>query len=66
MKIIVNGEERALTKALDITTFLDEAGYGDMLVAVAVNGAFVPRGTYSETMLQNGDSVEIVAPMQGG
>jgi sulfur carrier protein len=38
----------------------------DAPVAAAVNGAFVPRGRWADTVLVDGDAVEIVAPMQGG
>ena len=35
-------------------------------VAVALNGAVVPRRRWPETPLQPGDSLEIVRPIQGG
>lgn len=66
MKIILNGEETVISETPNVTAFLAEAGYADMLVAVAVNGAFVPRSSYESTCLTANDSVEIVAPMQGG
>lgn len=34
--------------------------------AVAINGVFIPRGSYNTTQLAVGDNVEIVSPMQGG
>ncbi|MFS8855413.1 sulfur carrier protein ThiS [Synechococcus sp. H55.7] len=34
--------------------------------AVAVNLEFVPRAQYERTRLQEGDQVEIVAPVAGG
>ena len=66
MKITLNGKDTVTSSAASITAFLGEAGYGDMLVAVAVNGAFVPRSLHDETSLAADDAVEIVAPMQGG
>jgi sulfur carrier protein len=35
-------------------------------LAVAVNGAVVRRATWDETVLNAGDAVEIVRPLQGG
>jgi sulfur carrier protein len=35
-------------------------------VAVAVNGAVVPRSAWPATQLQPGDSVELLSAVQGG
>nr|WP_274390049.1 sulfur carrier protein ThiS [Azospirillum doebereinerae] len=35
-------------------------------VAVALNGALLPRRRWTETGLAPGDSLEIVRPIQGG
>ena len=66
MKIILNGKETITENTPSITAFLGQSGYDGMLVAVAVNGTFVARSLHDETNLADGDSVEIVAPMQGG
>lgn len=34
--------------------------------AVAINMQFVPKANYASTMLQDGDVIELLAPMQGG
>lgn len=34
--------------------------------AVAVNGEFVPRSSYQQVVLKNGDKVDVVAPVGGG
>ena len=39
---------------------------GQRGIAVAVNGAMVPRAAWPQTTLQPGDSVEIVRARQGG
>lgn len=62
--IIVNGEKKNTAKT--IADVLKESGYDGKLVAVARNGSFVPRASYANTNLQDGDEIEIVAPMQGG
>jgi sulfur carrier protein len=35
-------------------------------IAVAVNGAVVPRAAWPQTVLRNGDCIEIVRARQGG
>jgi len=35
-------------------------------IAVALNGAIVPRAAWSRTALHPGDSIEIVRVLQGG
>ena len=65
MKILVNGAWRN-TGATDVATALHEFGYGDAVVATALNGQFVPSGSRTEARLVEGDRLEILAPMQGG
>ncbi len=65
MKILVNGAWRE-TVAADLGAVLEEMGYGDAVVATAVNGEFVPAGLRPTARLADGDRVEVLAPMQGG
>lgn len=66
MQIMLNGSPKNIGAGLNVREFLAEHGYGEKLVAVAINGAFVPKSAHSNTVLQSDDAVEIVAPMQGG
>ena len=63
--IAVNGEavETGAATLAELVAFL---GYNEGQVATALNGDFVPRGARAETKLAAGDSIEIVAPRQGG
>jgi len=65
--IRVNGREEPLSAA-SVADFLAGRGIaaGTLGVAVALNGAVVPRRRWTETPLQPGDSLEIVRPIQGG
>jgi sulfur carrier protein len=65
MRILVNGAWRE-TVAAELSTVLDELGYGDAVVTTAVNGEFVAAGVRLRTRLADGDRVEVLAPMQGG
>lgn len=66
MIITINGQKKTFTAPLDLRGCLEQEGYGDMLVAVARNGTFVSKSNYGATELDDGDEIEIVAPMQGG
>ncbi len=65
MVLIVNGERRE-TAAMHITALLAELEYTGTQVAIAVNRGVVPRGRWSEVELNDGDSIEIISPRQGG
>jgi sulfur carrier protein len=65
MKILVNGAWRD-TRAVDLAAALRELGYGEAVVATALNGEFVPVGSRPGTHLSEGDRIEVLAPMQGG
>jgi len=65
MKIILNGETRDVTET-SLAGTLEELGYGTRKIATALNGNFVPASARAQTMLSDGDLLEVVAPMQGG
>ncbi len=65
MRILVNGAWRE-TVAAELSTVLEELGYGGAVVATAVNGEFVALGVRPRTRLAEGDRVEVLAPLQGG
>jgi sulfur carrier protein len=65
MHIKVNAEEKQVTVAT-LAALCRELGYPEQGVATAVNGEFVPRQQRENQPLRDGDTVEILAPMQGG
>ena len=65
MKILVTGAWRE-TGAIDLAAALQELGYGEAIVATALNGEFVPAGSRPGARLADGDRLEVLAPMQGG
>lgn len=66
INITINGQPKELSMAINIETFLKSEGYDTMSVAVAMNGSFVAKSSFATTILNDGDAIEIVAPMQGG
>ena len=65
MRIYVNGDQREIDSAT-VAAALTALGYGGKKVATAVNGRFVPAPVRAATALNDGDKLEVVAPMQGG
>jgi sulfur carrier protein len=63
--VLVNGET-AETRAATLAELLAERGFAEAAVATALNGEFVPRAARAETRLAANDTIEIVAPRQGG
>jgi sulfur carrier protein len=65
--IRVNGQDEPLAAAT-LSALLEEKAVdtGQRGIAVAVNGAIVPRAAWQQTQLRSGDSVEIVRARQGG
>ena len=65
--IRVNGETEPLAAATLAALLADKAvDTGQRGIAVALNGAVVPRAAWPATPLRAGDSVEIVRARQGG
>lgn len=66
MRLTINGEPRDVAAVATVADLLAWLRYQPGSVAVARNGQFVPRGSYAQTAVQEGDDLEFVAPMQGG
>ena len=66
-EITVNGETRPW-QALGLIQLLEGEGVDPARkgVAVAINGAVVPRRDWPETALRPNDRIEIVKPYAGG
>ena len=65
--IRVNGQDEPLGVAT-LAALLEEkaADTSQRGIAVALNGAIVPRAAWPQTALRPGDSIEIVRALQGG
>jgi sulfur carrier protein len=66
-EITLNGLRRACV-AGSLTELLDELGHDRDRggIAVALNGAVVPRRGWDTTRLSHGDHVDVVGAVQGG
>lgn len=63
--VTVNGKEEALA-GVSLQAYLLREGYDLKYLAVERNGAIVPKSAYGETLLQDGDTVEVVRFVGGG
>ncbi|HET7120538.1 MAG TPA: sulfur carrier protein ThiS [Solirubrobacterales bacterium] len=68
MRIELNGEPRELPEGATLEVAARAAGAGDGArgVAVALDGAVVPRSEWGTTALREGQAVEVLAAIQGG
>lgn len=64
--IIVNGEEVEIDSDSSVAKLVEERGLDRSRVAVELNGEIVPRDTFDDTLLHDGDKVEIVHFVGGG
>lgn len=66
MQITVNGKPEPLTEGTTILDLLTALGVQTPLVAVEQNRAIVPKAQHAETLLQDGDTIEVVTLVGGG
>lgn len=66
MTIIVNGKAMQVAHGLTIEGLLGQLKIRREYTAVALNREVAPKAAYAETVLREGDRVEIVRPMGGG
>ena len=61
----INGENLNVA-GKTLSEFLATTNYDPKRIAIERNGDIVPKASYSETVLHDGDSVEIVSFVGGG
>jgi thiamine biosynthesis protein ThiS len=66
VRVLVNGEERALDAGTTVVGLLEHLGVDRRYVAVERNKEIVPRGRHAETVLEDGDRIEVVTMVGGG
>lgn len=63
--IRINGENLDVV-GKTVADYLKSSGYDWMRVAVELNGDIIPKTQYAETILKDGDIVEVVNFVGGG
>jgi len=66
MRLLLNGDERDIAEVSSVADLVAALGLDPRKVAVERNLEIVPRSTYSDTALADGDRIEIVTFIGGG
>ena len=64
--ITVNGKQIQLTAEMSVADYLEQNNYQVNRIAVEMNEDILPKYSYSETMLKDGDRLEVVTFVGGG
>ena len=62
----VNGEMKPLETEMSLEDFLVREGYQIARIAVERNGEIVPKGEYTNVILSDADTLEVVSFVEGG
>lgn len=66
MRIVVNGEEREVISSLSVEKYIESLGLPLQRVVVEYNGEVLSKEKWKETILKEGDKLEIVHFVGGG
>lgn len=61
----INGED-ITADGMNLKDYLEQNNYNLQRIAVEINEQIVPKADYSETILKEGDKVEVVSFVGGG
>ncbi len=66
MRLSINGENKDFANSINLSELLEILKVQVNGVAIAINMEIVSRNTYKETILNDGDEIEIVRAVGGG
>ena len=66
MTIILNGEKKKVPDGITVFGLLEHLNIRHQRVAVERNEEIVKKSSYAETVLNDGDALEVVSFMGGG
>jgi len=66
IEVIVNGKRTEIPAGLNVKEAIKALDYRQEGFALALNGTFVALSTYENIKIRDNDSIEILAPVQGG
>lgn len=64
--VTVNGAEHCFAQPLEVARLLEELALAGRKIAVERNGEIVPRSAHANTLVADGDRLEIVVAVGGG
>lgn len=62
----INGKDENITEGTKLSQYLKDSGYNRERLAVEINGVIIPKKNYDETVLNDGDKIEVVSFVGGG
>ncbi len=66
MKITLNGQEKQLTAAFNLESLIKQSRQNTTRVIAEVNGRIVKSTDWDQTVVQDGDVIELVSFVGGG
>lgn len=66
MKLLVNGEEQQLETGATVVELIEHLGLTHKRIAIERNREIIPKSLYAQTLLSEGDSLEVVVAVGGG
>lgn len=66
MQVMINGQPESHPASLTVAELLSMKKLEPIRVAVEINEQIVPRKTFADTQVKNGDQIEIVTFVGGG
>ena len=66
IRIRLNGKEHELEHPMSVQEFLEQSGKLPRWIVVELRGEALLREQYAEALIDDGDTVEVVAPFGGG
>jgi len=66
MQVFINGQSQSIESGITIFALLQQSGLAGKRLAVEVNETIVPKSRHSETVVAEGDKIEIIHAIGGG
>jgi thiamine biosynthesis protein ThiS len=66
MHVTLNGKPTTLAEGITVRALLDGLDFAPVRVAVEINEDLVPRRTFEQAVIREGDTIEIVTFVGGG
>ena len=66
MKIYINGQAQSFDLGLSVHDLIQNLDLVNKRYALELNQAILPRSLYSQTLLNEGDKIEIIHAVGGG
>ncbi len=66
INVTLNGEAKHIASGTFLATLVEELSLAGKRYAIERNGEIVPKSTFAETELHDGDRLEIVVAVGGG